>query len=100
MATRTEPMRIAPVLCQRRRGGGAGLSARGSARGGVVVAGRRGLPSRLATRLPLGGTRPGKELPRPLLALRGQPVDDLRPAARQRAARDAGLLLRDQALGE
>src|SRR5262249_41405925 len=159
-------------------GGGAGLSARGSARCRVVVSRRwRGAPLRLAARLPLrgdqlvepadlplnrleavpvqfqrvtvqalpgprhrrpdavqallqpspaafqdaqpdvragqpeegerdadplvsprGGAGLGQQLLQPFLALRGEPVHDLRPAARQWAAGRVGLLLRDQAL--
>src|SRR5499427_10919736 len=178
MATRTEPMRIAPVLSPAAPRGGAGLSARGSARGRVVVSRRwRGAPRRLAARLPLRGDqfvepahlplnrleavpvqfervtvqafpgprhrrpdavqallqpRPaalqdaqpdvragqpeegepdaeplvfpgrgaglGQQLLQPFLALRREPVDDLRPAPGQGAAERFGLLFRDQAL--
>ena len=44
-------------------------------------------PDTEAVVLPGGGARLGQQLLQPLLALRGQPVDDLRPAAGQRLAR-------------
>src|SRR6185312_6154982 len=59
-----------------------------------------GEPDAEAVVLPRGRARLGQELLQPLLALRGQPVDDLRPAAGQGAARHAGFLLGDQALGQ